>query len=111
MKKISLAVLPGDGIGPEVTLAAVPVFDALNVPVEMSFGDIGWECWKREGTPIPDRTWELIRSASATLLGAITSKPEREALGKQGEGQFVVLVTKRGGQRLVEGFVGAVQFG
>jgi len=80
MKKLRLAVLPGDGIGQDVTLCAVPIFEALNIPVEMFFSDIGWECWKKEGNPIPERTWELIKSTDATLLGATTSKPEREAL-------------------------------
>lgn len=80
MKKIKLAILPGDGIGQEVTLSAIPVFNALNIPVEMTFGDIGWEFWKQEGTPVPVRTWKLIEASDATLLGAITSKPEREAL-------------------------------
>lgn len=79
-KKIKLTVLPGDGIGQSVTLSAIPIFEILNVPVDIKFGDIGWEFWKKEGTPIPDRTWELINSSDATLLGAITSKPETEAM-------------------------------
>lgn len=80
MKQLKLAVLPGDGIGQEVTWSSIPIFEALNIPVEMFFGDIGWEYWKNEGNPIPERTWELIKSTDATLLGATTSKPEREAL-------------------------------
>ncbi len=80
MKKIKLAVLPGDGIGQDVTLAAVPIFKALNISVEMIFGDIGWECWKQAGNPIPPSTWDIIKLADATLLGATTSMPEREAI-------------------------------
>ena len=79
-KKLKLAVLPGDGIGQDITSAAIPVLEALNIPVELTFGDVGWDFWCKEGTPIPERTWKLINSADATLLGAITSKPEREAL-------------------------------
>ena len=78
--KIKIAVLPGDGVGQDVTHSALPVFDALGIPVDLTQGDIGWSFWKKEGTPIPERTWSLIREADATLLGAITSKPEREAL-------------------------------
>jgi isocitrate dehydrogenase len=96
VKNIKLAVLPGDGIGQEVTLSAIPVFDALQIPVEINFGDIGWEFWKVEGTPVPDRTWKLIESSDATLVGAVTSKPEREAkrelslqLQKSSEYQYV----------------------
>lgn len=75
-----IAVLPGDGIGVEVTHEATKVFSALDIPVELCFGDIGWEFWKSEGTPIPQRTWDLIESCDVTLLGAITSMPKREAL-------------------------------
>lgn len=78
-KTIKIAVLPGDGIGREVTSEAVKVFDALNVPVEIEYGDIGWEFWKKEGNPVPQRTWDLIKRTDVTLLGAITSMPKREA--------------------------------
>lgn len=78
-KKIKIAVLPGDGIGIEVTQAALPLFAALNIPVSLTSGDIGWSCWQNEGTPIPARTWQLIDEADTVLLGAITSKPQREA--------------------------------
>lgn len=74
-----IAVLPGDGIGVEVMEEAVKVFELLNVPVELCYGDIGWEFWKREGNPVPQRTWDLIKQSDVTLLGAITSMPKREA--------------------------------
>jgi len=76
---ITIAVLPGDGIGVEVTLAAISVFKLLNIPVKLNFGDIGWSFWKSEGTAIPERTWNLIAMSDTILLGAVTSKPEREA--------------------------------
>lgn len=78
-KKLNIAVLPGDGIGVEVTQAALPIFAALDIPVNLSYGDIGWSCWTNEGTAIPERTWQLINAADTVLLGAITSKPQREA--------------------------------
>lgn len=77
LKKI--AVLPGDGIGVEVTQEAIKIFSALGLPIELQFGDIGWEFWKSEGNPIPQRTWDLIERSDLTLLGAITSMPRREA--------------------------------
>lgn len=79
MKKIKITVLAGDGIGREVMDAALPVFDIFDIPVELTFGDVGWEYWKKEGNPLPERTWQIIKQSDATLLGAITSKPEREA--------------------------------
>lgn len=78
-KKIKIAVLPGDGIGREVTAAALPIFAALDIPVTLNMGDIGWSCWQNQGTAIPEKTWELINNADTTLVGAITSKAEREA--------------------------------
>lgn len=77
---LKIAVLPGDGIGAEVTQAAIPLFEALQLPIQLSFGDIGWHYWKTEGTPIPERTWRLISASDTVLLGAITSKPQREAI-------------------------------
>ncbi|MDR3504502.1 MAG: isocitrate/isopropylmalate family dehydrogenase [Legionella sp.] len=78
-KRLKIAVLPGDGIGIEVTEAALPIFTALALPISLHMGDIGWSCWQKEGTPIPERTWSLIHECDTVLLGAITSKPQREA--------------------------------
>jgi isocitrate dehydrogenase len=80
MSRKTVAVLPGDGIGPEVLDAALPVIDALGLPLTLEHGDIGWEFWRSEGDPVPQRTWDLIGRSDAVLLGATTSKPGREAL-------------------------------
>lgn len=82
---INIAVLPGDGIGAEVTMAAIPIFATLSIPVNLNFGDIGWRFWQQEGTPIPKRTWQLIKENDTVLLGATTSKPMREANLELGE--------------------------
>ncbi|MET9912840.1 isocitrate/isopropylmalate family dehydrogenase [Streptomyces sp. NPDC006476] len=75
----SVAVLPGDGIGPEVVDAALRTVDRLALPLDFRFGEIGWECWRQEGDPVPQRTWKLLAETDTCLLGAITSKPLREA--------------------------------
>ncbi|SER84358.1 molybdenum cofactor synthesis domain-containing protein [Streptomyces sp. yr375] len=80
MTSKTIAVLPGDGIGPEVLDAALPVLDALGLPLTLEHGDIGWEFWRAEGDPVPQRTWDLIGRSDAVLLGATTSMPGREAL-------------------------------
>ena len=79
MAKYKLALLPGDGIGKDVMDAAKIVLDSLQLDTEYFYGDIGWEFWKEEGNPLPDRTLELIKQMDACLLGAITSKPIEEA--------------------------------
>jgi isocitrate/isopropylmalate dehydrogenase len=52
----SVAVLPGDGIGPEVVAAALDTVERLGLPLDFRFGEIGWECWRQEGDPVPQRT-------------------------------------------------------
>ncbi len=78
-KKYKVAVLPGDGIGNDVMEAALKVLDAVEFDAEYKFGDIGWEFWKKEGTPLPERTVELLKNTDCCLFGAITSKPKDEA--------------------------------
>ncbi|HET7497291.1 MAG TPA: isocitrate/isopropylmalate dehydrogenase family protein [Candidatus Eisenbacteria bacterium] len=79
MAKYTIAWLPGDGIGVEVMEAARLVLDAVQFDATYTNGDIGWEFWRREGDPFPQRTIELLRGVDAAMFGAITSKPLREA--------------------------------
>ncbi len=74
-----IAVLPGDGVGKEVIEAAMIVLDEIALDAEYLYGDIGWEFWRREGNPLPDRTVELLKQTDCALFGAITSKPKEEA--------------------------------
>ncbi|UTO28926.1 isocitrate/isopropylmalate dehydrogenase family protein [Bartonella harrusi] len=79
MKK-KVLVLPGDGIGPEVCDSALVILEQLKLPIELTYGDIGWECWKQEGDPVPQATWQKIAESDAVLLGAVTSKGKEAAL-------------------------------
>jgi 3-isopropylmalate dehydrogenase len=79
MAKYRIAWLPGDGIGVDVMDAARRVLDATGVDMEYIHGDVGWEFWKSEGDPLPERTLDLLRSTDAAMFGAITSKPAKEA--------------------------------
>jgi len=74
-----IAWLPGDGIGAEVLPAARLVLDAAGFQADYLPGDIGWAFWRKEGTPLPDRTIELLRSTDCAFLGAVTSKPDPDA--------------------------------
>ena len=75
----SVAVLPGDGIGPEVVEAALETVATLNLPLAFRFGDVGWGPWQQEGETVPERTWKLLEETDTCLLGAVTSQPLREA--------------------------------
>ncbi|MEM0493321.1 MAG: isocitrate/isopropylmalate dehydrogenase family protein [Candidatus Thermoplasmatota archaeon] len=79
MKRYKIAVLPGDGIGKDVMDAARIVLDEISLNAEYLPGDIGWECWRNEGNPLPERTLELLRETDCCLFGAITSKPNEDA--------------------------------
>lgn len=74
-----IAWLPGDGVGNDVMEAAKIALDALELDAEFKHGDIGWEFWKKEGNPLPERTVELLKETDCALFGAITSKPRDEA--------------------------------
>ncbi|WP_273756181.1 isocitrate/isopropylmalate dehydrogenase family protein, partial [Bartonella sp. MM73XJBT] len=80
MKKKKVLVLPGDGVGPEVCDAALMVLEQFKLPIEFTYGDIGWECWKQIGDPVPQETWQKITQSDAILLGAVTSKGKETAL-------------------------------
>ena len=77
--KYKVAWLPGDGIGPEVSLAARRVLDAIDFPAEYLPGDVGWEFWCMEGDALPGRTLDLLKRTDCAFFGAITSKPAHEA--------------------------------
>ncbi|ARU30732.1 3-isopropylmalate dehydrogenase [Sulfuriferula sp. AH1] len=71
---MKIAVLPGDGIGPEVTEQAVKVLRALNsdgMKIEMEHAAIGGAGYDAAGDPLPEATLKLARAADAILLGAV----------------------------------------
>ena len=71
----SIAVLPGDGVGVEVTAQAVNVMEAVGRrfghDFDLRFGTVGGAAIDELGTPLPDETYELCRSADAILFGAV----------------------------------------
>jgi len=72
---VTVAVLPGDGIGPEVATQAIRVLDALGI--EHHQHAFGGNAILAEGTPLPDETLAACRAADAVLLGAV-GLPELE---------------------------------
>ncbi len=79
MKKRTIVALPGDGIGRVVLEETIRVLDAAGFEADYVEGDIGWEFWKKEGNPLPQRTLDLLAKHKIALFGAITSKPKDEA--------------------------------
>ncbi len=79
MSKRTIVALPGDGIGAVVLDSAIRVLDAVGFKADYIVGDIGWEFWRKEGNPLPERTLELLEKHKLGLFGAITSKPKDAA--------------------------------
>ena len=79
MSKYKIAWLPGDGVGNDVMDAARIILDKVGLDAEYIHGDVGWEFWKKEGNPLPERTIDILKETDCCLFGAITSKPKDEA--------------------------------
>ncbi len=95
MTKKKIAVLPGDGIGPEVVKQGVSLLDSLSEALDMTFEFseylIGGACLNAHAVPVQDSTISACRQADAVLLGAVGSpefdnnpphlRPEKALLG------------------------------
>ena len=68
---MKIAVLPGDGIGPEIVAQAVKVLRALDIGLEMEEAPIGGAGYEVAGDPLPEATLKLAQQADAVLLGAV----------------------------------------
>lgn len=94
-----VAVLPGDGIGPEVVAEAIQVLECLRddygLALEIEYGLVGGAAYDVHGHPLPEATLSLAKAADAVLLGAvgghqweplpIAVRPERALLGLRSE--------------------------
>jgi len=94
-----IAVLPGDGIGPEIVAEAVKVIECLRreyeLDVEMEEGLVGGAAIDATGGPLPQETLALAKASDAILLGAvggykwesldISIRPEKGLLGLRSE--------------------------
>jgi 3-isopropylmalate dehydrogenase len=71
-----LVILPGDGIGPEISSATVEILDLLNDKLSLGLTfethEIGLKCLKREGTTFPQPVMEACRAADGIVLGPVS---------------------------------------
>lgn len=95
MKEFNIALLGGDGIGPEVVAEAVKVLNAISNKFDYKFnyteGLIGGCAYDAFGTPLPEETLKTAKAADAVFLGAVGDwkydslppevRPERALLG------------------------------
>src|SRR5438874_13649010 len=88
---MKLAVLPGDGIGPEIIAQAIAVLRKLGLPLEMQQAPVGGAGYEAAGDPLPAATLALAKAADAILFGAVgdarydklerAKRPEQAILG------------------------------
>ncbi len=88
---MKVAVLPGDGIGPEIVAQARRVLAALKIDLEMQEAPVGGAAYAVHGHPLPEKTLSLAKDADAVLFGAVgdpkydglerAKRPEQAILG------------------------------
>ncbi|MNY84138.1 3-isopropylmalate dehydrogenase [compost metagenome] len=68
---MKIAVLPGDGIGPEIVAEAIKVLNALELNFEMETAPVGGAAYEAAGHPLPESTLKLAMESDAVLFGAV----------------------------------------
>ena len=68
---MKIAILPGDGIGPEIVAEAVKVLNALGLKYESETANVGGAAYESHGHPLPESTLQLAQAADAILFGAV----------------------------------------
>ncbi|MCX8030374.1 MAG: isocitrate/isopropylmalate dehydrogenase family protein [Thermodesulfovibrionales bacterium] len=69
----NITLIPGDGVGPEITEAVVRMLEATGVQFIWDVQNAGEEVYMQEGTPLPDRVIESIKKNKVALKGPITT--------------------------------------
>ncbi|MCA9399782.1 MAG: NAD-dependent isocitrate dehydrogenase, partial [Candidatus Omnitrophica bacterium] len=73
MEKRRITVIPGDGIGPDITEAALKILKKLDCPFEYDFAEAGQTALDKGEELIPAKTIELIKQNGIALKGPITT--------------------------------------
>ncbi|GAB6182558.1 isocitrate/isopropylmalate dehydrogenase family protein [Thermodesulfovibrio hydrogeniphilus] len=69
----TITLIPGDGIGPEISEAMTKVVEATGVKINWEIQNAGEEVYLKEGTPLPDRVIESIKKNKIAIKGPITT--------------------------------------
>ena len=92
---MNVAILPGDGIGPEIISQALRVLKKLELKIEFQESPVGGAAYAAHGDPLPEKTLSLAKQADAVLFGAVgdpkydnlprAKRPEQAILGLRKE--------------------------
>lgn len=69
----NITLIPGDGIGPEISDAMIKVVEATGVKINWEIQNAGEEVYLKEGNPLPDRVLESIKKNKIAIKGPITT--------------------------------------
>ena len=69
----NLTLIPGDGIGPEITDAVVKIIEKAGVEINWDIQSAGADVAEKEGTPLPDRVIESIKKNKVALKAPVTT--------------------------------------
>ncbi len=72
-----ITIIPGDGIGIEVTEAGEYLLDKLDLEFKFTYAQAGYSCYQNTGYTLPDETVKKALKSDAVLFGAITSTPNQ----------------------------------
>jgi 3-isopropylmalate dehydrogenase len=92
---MNVAILPGDGIGPEIIVQARRVLDKLGLKLQFQEAPVGGAAYEKHGDPLPASTLRVAKDADAVLFGAVgdprydklerAKRPEQAILGLRKE--------------------------
>ena len=74
-----ITIIPGDGIGHEVMEGAKLILDKLDLNLSIEECEAGFDCFKKNGTTLPEETLKKSKSSDAVLFGATTSTPNEKS--------------------------------
>jgi len=69
----TITLIPGDGVGPEISEAAKRVIESTGVPIKWDIQEAGLDVYEKEGTPLPQRVIDSIKKNKVALKGPITT--------------------------------------
>ena len=89
-----VAVLPGDGIGPEIVAQACQVLRRLNLGIEFAEAPVGGAAYAAHGDPLPPPTLKAAKAADAILFGAV-GDPRYDALERAKRPEQAILALRK----------------
>lgn len=69
----TVTLIPGDGIGPEISQSVVKIFEAAKVPIKFEIVEAGAKVMDQEKTPLPQAVLDSIQKNKVALKGPITT--------------------------------------